>query len=159
MESHTDIYYLTFVLFKNVNNSALHRELVTRCAMCFFGQMALIALIFNESEGINGIIMGTTQINSARIICAVILHLTLLPEIRQSIEMMEYISNNMDQFYGGGAGMPYIAALMKLISGLFTEIVCIILTIQAPSVDGVIKDFIAFGFIAEIDNIVALTLE
>ena len=35
MESHSDIYYLTFVVFKNINNNILHRELVVRCLMTF----------------------------------------------------------------------------------------------------------------------------
>ena len=44
---------------------------------------------------------------------------------------------------------------MKLISGIYSEIILIILISQTNDIEDIIKDFVALGFITEIDDIFA----
>jgi hypothetical protein len=54
---------------------------------------------------------------------------------------------------------PFLIALMKLLGAFLTELLNILAIISATSVDDVVKDFIAFAIIAEIDDILGKTLK
>ena len=47
---------------------------------------------------------------------------------------------------------------MKLMAGLLTECTNILIIVQSTSIEDVIKDFIAFGFICEIDDLMVQTV-
>ena len=47
---------------------------------------------------------------------------------------------------------------MKFTAGLLTEITNVLIIIQSGTIEDVIKDFIAFGFICEIDNLMISTV-
>ena len=47
---------------------------------------------------------------------------------------------------------------MKALGGLITELVNVFVIVQSQTIEDVVKDFIAFGIIAEIDDLMAFTL-
>jgi len=47
---------------------------------------------------------------------------------------------------------------MKLMGGFMTEYTCILIIVQSNNIENVIKDFIAFGFICEIDDLILQTV-
>ena len=49
MELDYDIYSLTFVKFRTVNNPMHHKQLIIRSVMTFSAQSALVVLIFAET--------------------------------------------------------------------------------------------------------------
>ena len=74
--------------------------------------------------------------------------------------MMKYIKNNVDQFNDKtNCTIAFSVAYMKWIGGIFTEIVNIIIIIRSESVTDIVKDFIALGIIAEIDDYVGKSLK
>lgn len=94
-------------------------------------------------------------LNLSRFIVAFLLHFQVLPEIRGGIQIMQYCKNNSDVFSGNLRAWAYVIGMFQLSGAFFCEYVNIITIMQSASLADVIKDYIAFGIIAEIDNIVA----
>ena len=115
-------------------------------------------LVFYETKGINGMNVGSWQINMARVICAFILHLTIMPEIETSLQALRFAYNNDERFYNKNIVYPTLVMLMKLYGGFLTEFINILVIVQSDSIEDVVKDFIAFGIISEIDNLLAASL-
>ena len=72
---------------------------------------------------------------------------------------MLFAKNNPDAFYGqNGVIYPTMVAHFKCVGGIITEIVNIIVILQSNSVIDCVKDFIALGLIAEIDEYMIYTV-
>ena len=98
IELHPDIYTLTFLKFYQTDNPIIHKELVKRAMLCLMAQLGLVYYIYKDSQGISGIVQGSFELNCVRLICALILHITLIPEIRSSFTLMEFVKINHEQF-------------------------------------------------------------
>ena len=88
-----------------LDNPLLHRELFLKAIITFIMQMILIILILNEAFvlspfGVLGIYYGDWMINSTRLVCAFLLHMIIVPEIKISLEIMKFTKNNPEKFYG-----------------------------------------------------------
>ena len=80
-----DIYTLTFIKMLNSDSSQLHRELALKSIMTFLMQILLVILIRSESLGFSGFHLGDVQMNLTRLICGVLLHTSVMPEIRTAL--------------------------------------------------------------------------
>ena len=98
-----------------------------KSGLTFSFQMILIWLIRDE-KGFN-ILMGNIEINLARVICAFILHIMIMPEINCSINLMRFTRNNTSGFYGKASFFPFMVSFMKLTAGLMTEYTCILIVV------------------------------
>jgi len=67
---------------------------------------------------------------------------------------MRFVRNNPQGFYGKQSFFPFLVAFMKLTAGLLTELTNIFIIVQSNTIENTIKDFIAFGFICAIDDLV-----
>lgn len=83
-----DIYCLTFINFLRGTTAEARRELTLKSTLTFMIQMGLIALIWGDRVG--KVILGDVALNMSRIICAIILHITIVPEVRNALEMMNF---------------------------------------------------------------------
>lgn len=72
--------------------------------------------------------------------------------------MMRYMKYNSKDFVNTGIMHPFACALMKGVSGGFTEVMSIILIMNSDDIADVVKDFIAFNIIKEIDNMMVMTV-
>ena len=61
-------------------------------------------------------------------------------------------------FYGKYAIFPFFCAFMKVSAGFITEFTNILIIVQSHSIENCIKDFVAFGFICELDNLMMSTV-
>ena len=154
----SDIYSLTFHQFVHSRNPKVHQELVMKSAIAFAVQVLLAMLIFMSSGGLASVFNGDVSINCARLLCAFILHFQVLEEITMALDMMMYVKHNSHTFKAKGALLGFIVALMKVLGGLVCEVANILVIVQSETVGDVIKDFIAFGIIQEIDDIIASTV-
>lgn len=75
-----------------------------------------------------------------------------MPEVASAIEMIKFAKNSPHKFHGDGNIYPFVVGCMKLFGGLATELLSMINLCGSESVVDVVKDYIAFGFICEIDN-------
>ena len=71
---------------------------------------------------------------------------------------MRFVVNNPHGFYGKQSFFPFLIALMKFTAGMLTEFCNIFIIVQSSNIENTIKDFIAFGFICEIDDLVLQTV-
>lgn len=58
----------------------------------------------------------------ARVICAFILHIQIIPEILSAINIMKFVRHNETGFYGKHSIFPFLLAFMKMSAGLLTEV-------------------------------------
>ena len=77
--------------------------------------------------------------------------------------MMKFIKFNSTKFSSSqytstGIMHPFLCALMKLVAGGFTEIMSIIMIMSSDDIADVVKDFIAFNIIKEVDNMMVMTV-
>ena len=71
---------------------------------------------------------------------------------------MRFIKYNSDKLSNTSLIHPFTCALMKFIAGMFTEIMSIIMIMNSNDISEVVKDFIAFNVIKEIDNMMVMTI-
>ena len=118
----------------------------------------LVALVLKETGGVSKIILGDFTTNCARLICAVLLHMIIMPEVRGAFKLMN-IAKNSPEAFKGSSSVAYYVCMLQIIAGFATEWCNMINIIDADNVIDVVKDFIALGIIAEIDNVMLLTVK
>ena len=87
----TDIYSYTFFKFIHDHNPVFLGELMLKCFMAISVQFALI--YFKYAETIDKelkVYPGDPTLNAVRIICTLIMHLYMYPEIAISIQMLQF---------------------------------------------------------------------
>ena len=141
----------------NSDNVNLHFQLFLKATLTFVIQVILVILIIREN-GFNKIVLGDFTINTARIICGVLLHVIIMPEVRGAFKLMTVAINSKEAFRGSRSVARY-TCLLQIIAGFATEWCNLILIVNADNVVDIVKDFIALEVIAHIDNVVFLTVK
>jgi hypothetical protein len=126
----------------------------------FMFQMLLVSfsVLPNLSFDLEEITDEFVLLNGSRFICIYLLHISIIPEIKSALAMMKYIKYNSTEFNSTGIMHPFVCALMKLVAGVFTEIMSVIMIMSSTDIADVVKDFIAFNVIKEIDNMMVMTV-
>jgi len=132
-----DIYSLTFVNMVTKNTPNIHKELMLKSTLTFFLQLALITLIWWKvywRNTDNVVFLGqrdeVVPLNAVRIICTIILHFTILPELESSLSLMRFVKSFVDlNEFGNGRFSPFLCAIMKFACGLVTEVLNILVII------------------------------
>ena len=132
-------------------------QYVSNCLFIFFLQVILSILvglqIFSKDFEFT---MGDYSVFISRFICALMLHMRLEIEVRQSLNMIRYLINHSAQFTS--TMVPFLVAHMQLFASLLTEIINICLICGQKTIMDSIINFIALGAISEIDNYYAVSL-
>lgn len=84
--------------------------------------------------------------------CAFIMHLIIHPEVRDASLMVEFLMYNRRKIYMKKRAVSFIIAFMKFFSGIYVEMILIIMIACNDNIEDIIKDFVALGFIIEMDN-------
>jgi hypothetical protein len=83
----------------------------------------------------------------------------IMPEIRSGMSMLEYSVYNYDKFKSPYKQFyPFMIAIMKIFGGVLTEVLNMYMMGFNETEEDVVKDFIAFGAIATIDDIVVAVI-
>ena len=87
-----------------------------------------------------------------RFICAILLHIMIYAEVKQSLNVLRYLKY-VKTAKGGKRGrmINIILCSMQLISPLCTEIVLIFAMSMTPKLSMIIKSFVALGFVIKIN--------
>ena len=86
-----------------------------------------------------------------------ILHMSTMPEVRCAIQLMEFVKC-YPELFKGNESLAFSITFMKLTGVIMTELANIFIIIKSQSIEGVVKDFVALFIIADIDNIMLLTV-
>ena len=83
-----------------------------------------------------------------------------MPEVRCALDMMKFTKNNPNIFADKTNNqIAFSVAYMKILGGLFTEIINVGIIITSTTVTDIVKDFIALGIISEIDDYMGKALK
>lgn len=132
-----------------------------KCIMVFFLQIFLITLFYihMQEEELGSIPRPKFQQMCARLMCAFIMHLFIIPEVRQGLSIIRFLKYTTKPEYLRGRFTNFLVAMMKLSSSLYCEVILTLMIAEVDSVSDIIKDFVALGFIIEIDNYFANNLD
>lgn len=113
-------------------------------------------MIFYNTTG--EVYVGDANINCARIVSAIIMHLALFPEIRVCIDMLQYITYKSHTFYEKCALFPFIILLGKFAGAFMMEGLTVYVLIRKKTVVTIINAYIANFLIGRIGSVMANTL-
>ena len=65
----------------------------------------------------------------ARVVCAFILHIQIIPEINSALKMMKFVRHNETGFYGKHSIFPFIIPFMKMTAALVVEVTNILIIV------------------------------
>jgi len=108
-----------------------------------------------ESEDI---FVGDADLNLARIVSAIIMHVSLFPEIRVCLEMLHYVTYKSETFYEGKAIFPCLILFGKFLGAFMTEALTVYTLIRKRTTFDVINSYIATFLIGKIGNVMAATI-
>ena len=87
-----------------------------------------------------------------RLMCTFLMHLVIHPEVRQALSIMKYLKYSPNARKSNLRLMNFKIASQKLFSAIYTEIILILMMSHVNDISDLIKDFVALGFIVEIDD-------
>lgn len=91
--------------------------------------------------------------------CSFLMHLMMHPELKQAITIMKFLKYTDEPRYLKHRFITFILAEMKLLSAICCEMVLIRMIAEVDDIRDIIKDFVALGFIVQIDNYFAQNIE
>ena len=143
------------------NNPLLHRDLMLKSVFTFAVQLSLLYLLNVDPVQASVSIQSNIYLDTAKVLCSILLHYVMDEEIRVSIGMMRYSITHCDQFMNcdGNFTYPFLVATMKGSAAVFTQIVQIYKMLYVSDTETVAKDFVAFVVISQIDDIVGMSLK
>jgi hypothetical protein len=107
-----DIYCVGFITFLRSDSPKKLDRIVLKCIWTFVLQMLLLGLLiygFAVEKTPTGmvykgllkdIVVGDPSVNMSRIVCALLLHITLVPEIMSAKQMLSFAKKNPARFSG-----------------------------------------------------------
>ena len=103
-----DIHSIAYLTFMQSDSPRRHQRMVQKAVMTFILQFLLLILaanVFISGDGLGfvedvleEIYMGTPLLNCARLIAALLIHLTLLPTIVSAKHMLSFAKKNVNCF-------------------------------------------------------------
>ena len=87
------------------------------------------------------------------------MHLFIHPELRQALTIMKFLKLTTEPRYLQGRVFNFTIALMKMTSAIYCEVILIIMISHVNDISDIIKDFVALGFIVEIDDMFAKNMK
>lgn len=111
VEFSEDIYNLTFLKMLNCDTVNLHYELFLKSTMTFVLQFLLVILLLQETGGTGNIKLADFTTNCSRVICGILLHMKIMPEIRGALKLMSVAKNYPEAFKGSASVAYYVCVL------------------------------------------------
>ena len=94
------------------------------------------------------------MLNGVRLVCTCLLHMMIMPEIKNSLELIRFSILNWESFNGLGKYFAVLILQMRLWACILTELLNIYKMGETDAIEDIVKDFIAFGIISDIDEVI-----
>jgi len=125
-----------------------------RSSVFIFGMQVVLVTLISKDLLHQGLTHSFTQADYSvmivRVVCAIILHIQLQDEIRQSIALLKHLYHNYDTFTEHVA--PCLIALMQFTVGIYTELINIFVICQSNDTMTCMMNFVVLAIIANIDD-------
>lgn len=170
VELEKDVYSVGFLTFLKSNSPKKLDRVVLKCMWTAAFQCLLVGLLFYNYafEKIFGrpkfkgyfqeIFVGDPSLNLTRMVCAFLLHVSILPEIRSAKDMLSFAKKNIHSFSGQSFWYPMLFAFFKMFGGIFCFFANIFICVYSDNIVDVVKDFVAVEIIRHVDNIMLGTI-
>lgn len=153
------IYSDLFRFYLDHHGPAVNPRLIFKSVLAFAIQITLTGLLIYSyairEKFFLTLNVGSPELNGARLLCSILLHLQTIQEILEALSMMAFAIKNPQAFKNNNIEWPMIAALFKIFGGFGCAAANVFLLMQSPDITNVIKDFVAVGIINEVDNVIA----
>lgn len=148
----SDVYNYTICANMTKCCSPLQQGFALKQCFIVFSVQMLVPIFFiygTEQQ----IVQPDRDSTAIRFICAILLHIMIYAEVKQSLNVLRYLKY-VKTAKGGKRGrmINIILCSMQLLSPLTTEGVLIIAMSQTPKLSMIIKSFVALGFVIKIDD-------
>ena len=107
-------------------------------------------VIFGPESKVEILMPDTVTTLALRFLCTALMHLQVEADVRQGLRMMKYSSNHPHEF--SAPINSFLTGLMQAITGVLTELACILYLASVNAEIDVIIRFIALGSIAKVDD-------
>ena len=87
----------------------------------------------------------------AQFVAATLLHMELIREVQQGVNMIKYLAYNTEKF--NKPAIPLIIACMQMLGGLFAEVCNLLVLTQRHDPIHCLEHFVAFEILTSVDNI------
>lgn len=155
LELDQDIYSYCFVAHLcSKDFQQKDQDLVIRKAfLVFLLQIGLSWFFLSQMN--NEIQPPSTRLQLVRLMCGFVMHMIIHPEVKSSLQMMAFLKHNKQKRFFHRRLSAFVISLMKMTAGIFVEVIQLLMISQQDNIEDIIKDFVALGFIIELDNILA----
>ena len=124
-------------------------------------QLCLVFIVFltildddpAEGGGFTIKMPSTMSVLAARFVCSIMMHLQVVSDEQQGMNLMKYMVNHPEEF--SAPRLAFVVGFLQFFVGFMTELCCIIFLGSLDNAIGVIIRFIALGSIAKVDNFYA----
>lgn len=150
----TDVYSYTICANMTKCCSPLQQGFALKQCFFVFSVQVLVPMFFLiDSTGIP-YADPEAKAGAIRLICCLLLHMIILPEVRRALSLLRYLKY-VKTAAGGKRGrmINILLCIMQMSSPIFAEIVLILAVAKNPSLQMIIKSFVALGFVINIDNL------
>ena len=96
------------------------------------------------------------EVYICRFVTALLLHMELIEDVKQGINMMHFLNTHPDNFTG--AFYPFVISLLQTFGGLIAEALNLFMLSTRSSVADCITFYVAFRVLSSVDNIYAESL-
>lgn len=118
--------------------------------------MTLIALIIKAvvfDKGLFSITTPNVEVFLCRFICSVLLHMELIEDVKQGLNMMHFLNTYPNKFRR--TSIPFLIACMQTAGGFLAECTNLFMLSSRSTTQDCITFFVAFHVLTAIDNIYA----
>lgn len=119
-------------------------------------QSALVVMIFKTIViDVDHFQIATPTVNVyiCRFICSLLLHMELIEDVKQGLNMIEYFNTHPEEF--SNWYVPFWVGMMQFLGGLIAELTNLFMLATRDTVEYCITFFVAFHVLTAIDNIYA----
>ena len=150
-----------FITYLTRDNEGQQERIYVKCALTFILQVTLPFLLMrfywaaSKGDIMSGIFEGNAWVNFARALCALLLHIELLPELQAAKEMLSFGKKNPQAFLNGRFDMPMLFAAFKAIGGTVCFFANVFVILRAITVEYILQGFVSVLIISSIDDMMA----
>lgn len=151
-----DLYSYSVIMMMNPNvQQSNHQNMAQTCLVTGFSQI-LVFVIYYLKEG-NPVTVEPVQMFydfGIKIICAVLLHMIIRPDLKQAVELLEYLQNPTQMEHVNSSRLLCaIMLLVKFLVGIICELIFILMISSYEETQGditrILTTFVIFLVIYE----------
>ena len=148
-----DVYSFTICANMTKCCSPIDQGFAMKQAVFVFVIQVLVPYFFLVDQAALPTAVPEANAGAIRLICCLLLHMIILPEVKQALSLLRYLKFAKTAAGGKRGRMTNIGlCVMQISSPIFAEVVLILAVAKTGQLQMIIKSFVALGFVTNVDN-------